>query len=725
MRNMNAKTPLSALCISLCIVHCALCIALAAPSPSDHGDHFTDEEPIDLDLGGETREVVKWFQGKWNGQRLSVTNGTLVFTRSINVHGGRIGIGPDATLRFALGSHLGTGLGDAGTRVFDVAPGGQLEMDGVEWDMDHTRVLLPKGAAWKADILRFSLLGAKKDNLWDIGGRALFPRGVNVIRGDYGHGLKVVLREGGEMLVGGPVSTNGTKKCSLEVVLEGGTVTLFWDAKFEPGLVRVAPGATVVVRVAKGTAFDESSVAVPDGAKLAVVRDVPLPENLPERTLAMPAAPAVVPAAKPAAKPKAPAGPPPPGPSEADKGDRFTDEEAISLDLGGKTREVESWFQNKWNGQVLAITNGTLAFKKGVGVHGGQIWIASDATLRFARGAGIGTGIGDAGTRVFNVAPGGKLDMDGVTWNMDHTRVLLPKGAAWNADLDRFTLQGSQKNNLWDIGGSALFPRGIRVRQADYGPALQVVLREGGELLLGGPVSTNGTKKCSFEVVLEGGTLTLFWNAKFDPGLVRVAPGATVEVRVAKGAVFDEANVSVPTNATIKVVQDVPLPRGLPDRYLPKIKYDRTGRSWWIDIDSFKEEIADWAVTFPNPDVESSLKTLTEHPPYIVFRRRFPAGPGPWKIGLEFIDQRGNRTVQSVEVSRPERSSCSPRRTTSSWSGTRATATPRTWCATSSNTTSATSTSAGTARRRRFRKTPRRTSARHGRRPSRTARCGR
>ena len=37
---MNAKTPLIA---ALCIVHCALCISLAAPSPSDHGDHFTDE----------------------------------------------------------------------------------------------------------------------------------------------------------------------------------------------------------------------------------------------------------------------------------------------------------------------------------------------------------------------------------------------------------------------------------------------------------------------------------------------------------------------------------------------------------------------------------------------------------------------------------------------------------------------------------------------------------
>ena len=648
---MNAKQPL----IALCIVHCALCISLAAPSVSDRGDRFTDEEPIALELGGKTREVEKWFQGKWNGQRLSVTNGTLVFKRSINVHGGGIDIAPDATLRFARGAHLGTGLGDAGSRVFNIAPGGSLDMDGVEWDMDHTRVLLPKGSTWNADILRFSLLGAQKNNLWDIGGRAIFPRGIKVIRGDYGHALKVVLREGGEMLVGGPVSTNGTKKCSLEVVLEGGTVTLFWDAKFEPGLVRVAPGATVAVRVAKGTAFDEASVAVPDGAKLEVVRDVPLPENLPERVITFPDPAPAAQAAKPAAKPKPQAGPPPPGPSVSDQGDRFTDEAPISLDLGGKVREVESWFQNKWNGQVLAITNGTLAFKKGVNIHGGRIWIASDATLRFERWAGVGTGIGDAGSRVFDIAPGGTLDMDGIVFNMDHTRVLLPKGAAWNADFTRLSLLGSQKNNLWDIGGRAIFPRGIKVARGDYGHALQVVLREGGEILVGGPVSTNGTKKCTLDVVLEGGTVTMFWDAKFEPGLARVAPGATVEVRVAKGAVFDEASVDVPTNSTLKVVRDVPPPENLPERYLPKVKYDRTGRSWWIDCESLKDDISDWKVTFPNPDVESPLKILTEHPAYLIFRRRFPAGKGPWTIDLEFTDMRGNKTRQTATVARPEK----------------------------------------------------------------------
>ncbi len=174
--SVSFRIPHFALLISFCILHSALCIALAEPSPSDRGDRFTDEEAISLNLGGKTREVEFWSQNKWNGQVLAITNGTLTFTKGVNVHGGQIYVAPDATLRFARGAHLGTGLGDAGTRVFNVAPGGRLDMDGVEWDMDHTRVILPKGAAWNADLARFTLQGSQKNNLWDIGGAALFPR---------------------------------------------------------------------------------------------------------------------------------------------------------------------------------------------------------------------------------------------------------------------------------------------------------------------------------------------------------------------------------------------------------------------------------------------------------------------------------------------------------------------------------------------------------------------
>ena len=620
------------------------------PAPVvDHGDHFSDEAHIALDLGGKTREVGSWFQGKWNGQALSVTNGTLVFTKAVNVHGGMVDVGPKAVLRFAAGANLGTGLGDAGTRVFDVAPGSRLEMDGIDWHMDHTRVVVPKGAEWKADIARLTLEGAQKDNLWDIGGRAVFPRGIKVDKADWGHAMKVVLREGGELLLGGPVTTNGVRSCSFEMVLEGGTVDLFWNAKIEPGLVRVAPGATVKVRVAKGTAFDEKAVAVPADAKLEVVRKAPLPKGLPERPPEPPAQ------AAPAAAPAPKAGPPPPGPSESDRGDRFTDEAHISLDLRGKSREIESWYQGKWNGQALAVANGTLAIKKHMNVHGGHVWVARDATLRFARGCSLGTGIGDAGTRIFHLAPGANLAMDGISWDMDHTRVELPNGASWKADLSYLALLGGQKDNLWDVGGRALFPRGIRVRKADWGAALQVVLREGGELLVGGPVSTNGVKNGRLEVVLEGGAVTLFWNGRFEPGLARVAPGATVEVRVAEGAEFDPATVAVPEGATLKVVRDVPVPKNLPQRYLPTVKSDRTGRSWWIWLDSDKDEIAEWSVEYPNPDVEAAEKRLVSHPSDTVFRRRFPAGKGPWTVKFSVTDKRGAKTVQTVEVARPEK----------------------------------------------------------------------
>ena len=43
--------------------------------------------------------------------------------------------------------------------------------------------------------------------------------------------------------------------------------------------------------------------------------------------------------------------------STSDRGMAFTDEEPISLDLGGKTREVRTWRQDKWNGQALSVAN--------------------------------------------------------------------------------------------------------------------------------------------------------------------------------------------------------------------------------------------------------------------------------------------------------------------------------------------------------------------------------
>ncbi len=340
--------------------------------------------------------------------------------------------------------------------------------------------------------------------------------------------------------------------------------------------------------------------------------------------------------------------------SVSDRGETFSDEEPIALDLGGKPREVKSWRQDKWNGQVLSVKNGTLVFTKSVAVHGGKIDVASDAVLRFARGCRLGTGLGDAGTRVFDIAPGGRLDMDGVDWRMDHTRVMLPNGSDWNADITRLSLEGAMKDNLWDISGRAVFPRGICAAEGNWGHALKVVLHQGGELLVGGSVSIAGTKKCSMEIVLEGGVVTLFWDAKIDPGIMRLAPGANVEVRVAKGVELDESVVEVPKGARLKVRRDVTLPKNLPQRYALEVKYDRTGRSYWISADAFKDQIAEMRVKYPNPDVESSIKTAVAKPTDTVFRKRFPAGEGPWKVVVGIVNKKGEKVVEHVVVEKPK-----------------------------------------------------------------------
>ena len=155
------------------LLFAAFLSAAYAASVSDRGETFTDEEPISLDLGGKCRAVKTWRQNKWNGQSLSVQNGTLTFTESVGVHGGKIDIGPKAELRFARKCGIGTGLGDAGTRVIRLAPGARLVMEGNEWSHDHTRVIVPAQAEWMADITKLYLCGSMKDNLWDIAGRAV------------------------------------------------------------------------------------------------------------------------------------------------------------------------------------------------------------------------------------------------------------------------------------------------------------------------------------------------------------------------------------------------------------------------------------------------------------------------------------------------------------------------------------------------------------------------
>ena len=88
--------------------------------------------------------------------------------------------------------------------------------------------------------------------------------------------------------------------------------------------------------------------------------------------------------------------------------------------------------------------------------------------------------------------------------------------------------------------------------------------------------------------------------------------------------------------------------------YALKVKYDRTGRSYWISADSFSNSVASLSFRYPNPDVESKVKELVAKPADTIFRRRFPSGAGPWKVTVEIQDKQGGRCVKEVEVARPE-----------------------------------------------------------------------
>lgn len=345
--------------------------------------------------------------------------------------------------------------------------------------------------------------------------------------------------------------------------------------------------------------------------------------------------------------------------ADSDHGSYFSDEENLVIDCGGKSREVESWGQSKWNGQELRVKNGKLTFTKNVHCHGGDIDVESGATLAFGSGCRLGTGLGDAGTRVFRIASGGALEMKRVSWNMDHTRVEISVGASWYADLDRLEFLGGQKDNLWDIAGKAVFPNGISCAKDDWGCELKIVLREGGELLLGGPVSFGG-KNGKIELLLEGGVVTLVRDADFAPGIVRLAPGAKVEFRVAGDASFDEKSVEVPADAKITVVKGVKEPAGLPTRYQLSAETDRAGRSYWIDAVKYTNIISKIRYHHPNPDSASKTKFEMVVTTNRMFRCRFPEGEGPWTIDVEITTKSGRAYNQKVTVTRSEKKMAKP-----------------------------------------------------------------
>lgn len=340
--------------------------------------------------------------------------------------------------------------------------------------------------------------------------------------------------------------------------------------------------------------------------------------------------------------------------SPSDKGTFFTDTDPLVIDMKGKSREVKKWHQNRWNGQPLTVKNGTLTFTEAVAVHGGKIDVEKGATLKFGRGSFLGTGLGDAGTRTFNIAPGANLIMDSIRWDMDHTRVVIPAGAKWMADVSRLSLAGGMKDNLWDISGEATLVRGINVAEGSWGHKLTVKLNDGGTLNIGGPISTNGAKKCGIDVVLGSGKVNLFWDAKIDPGLVRVAPGAKVVVNVGKGVKFDRSSVQIPINSSLKVVSNAKDPEGLPARYVFDVKYDRTGRSYWISADNFKQYVDELVFRYPNPDSESEIKYEKARTKETLFRKRFPNDKSKrYTVTAGVRDIYGNLYKTNIVVKRP------------------------------------------------------------------------
>ena len=380
--------------------------------------------------------------------------------------------------------------------------------------------------------------------------------------------------------------------------------------------------------------------------------------------------------------------------SSSDHGDHFTGEADISLNLEGGTRTITNWKrisaatgESLWSGQNLELVNGTLEIADTAEIAAGMVTLATNATLRLLRGCYLATAFNDGGTRVFDLAAGSRLLMDGNEWRMSRTRVNVAKGAEWTADLTRLTLASAVGQKEWNISGRAWLLRGIDIAGSDVAnDKLTVNLNPGGELDIGGPVATNG-HNCKIDLVLKGGTVRLFWDAAFEAGTVRLADGADVVLDIAPGVTFDESVITRGTGSKLTVNRDVPM-ADLPPRYVFDLKYDRTGRSWWLSADSFKEKVAtisyvetksesvvtnadmtvttnaatvvehvrpiSFKVTYPNPDAESPNATETAQATDTIFRRRFPQGEGPWTITAEITDIYGATQVTELTIRKPK-----------------------------------------------------------------------
>ena len=321
------------------------------------------------------------------------------------------------------------------------------------------------------------------------------------------------------------------------------------------------------------------------------------------------------------------------------------------LDLKGKTVSVKEIGQKEWNQLKTVVSNGELRVTESYWTHGGLTSVGPGAALVIGPDARLTTGQGDAAVRRFEMNSRSRLRFEGVDWHMDHTCVTVPQGAEWYADISSLSLDGGMKDNLWEIAGKATFLRGINVREAGWGNELKVVLKSGGELWLGGPVAFGG-KKGKLEVVLEGGTVGLFWDAAFAPGIARLAPGAKVTVEVPKGVMFDPTTVEVPADAKLTVKKVAKPGVDLPPRYTLKMHVDRMNRCYYISADHFRESVRKLTFRYPNPDCESDIKTAEESPTDTIFRKRFPDGKGPWTVQAEILDIHGDTYKSNLVIAK-------------------------------------------------------------------------
>ena len=290
------------------------------------------------------------------------------------------------------------------------------------------------------------------------------------------------------------------------------------------------------------------------------------------------------------------------------------------LDLKGQSVEVAEIEQKEWNGLKTVVSNGHLRVTKRYHMRGGDTVIGPGASLSIGPDAHLATGAGDARTRRIDLAPGAKLRFEVRDWSMDHTKITVPKGAEWFADVGRFVLAGAMKDNEWRIAGKATLLRGVNVAECKYGNKLKIVVEPGGELWLGGPVK-------DVTVELKGGKVFLFWDGDFAPGVLQLAGGSEKDVtRVKK------------------------LPKDFPARYTFRVETDDNNRCYYISADHFKESIKELGFRYPNPDAESETKVLTARATDPLFRKRFPAGKGPWTVQAAIKDIHGDTYRTNIVI---------------------------------------------------------------------------